>query len=82
VSDQVSEVVSGAAFVEGVEVRDGEGDVEVPQVLDGHDVGHGLGLLGGVGVIVVLGNGHVLVDDSCGKNKRLKTAFKSMISSY
>jgi hypothetical protein len=33
-------------------------------------------------VIVVLGNGHVLVDDSCGKNKRLKTAFKSMISSY
>ncbi len=71
-SDQVSEVVSGAAFVERVEVRDGEGDVEVPQVLDGHDVGHGLGLLGGVGVIVVFRNRHVLVYDSCvrKKNKR------------
>jgi len=69
VSYQVPEVVSGAAFVERVEVRDGEGDVEVPQVLDGHDVGHGLGLLGGVGVIVVFGNGHVLVHDSCVRKK-------------
>ncbi len=60
----MSEVVPGAALIERVEVRYGECDVEEPEVLDGHDVGDGLGVFGGVRMSFVLCHAHVLIFDT------------------
>ncbi len=60
-TEQVADVALRLGLVVVAQVRNGEGDVELADVLDGHDAAADAQLLGAERVLVPLGRRHVLV---------------------